>query len=224
MRQGKDSAGYTNITVIAVIVAVVVGITFYSYINGKVPFGLNAPTSSETNTTAQSTVIPISPGHQLQLTNNPTARNVLQRELKTFISGDGIDREITIPGSRDNDYFAKNVHDKAEADGKRAGVVVISFIGKGYKYVINVFETIDRGKIYIDCTGPYMSDTTQNATYDKVAYIKAGSEYGVIDLQTVFAYGSVSALQYEFYDKYRQNHNITYTLPVGIVETMEEYW
>jgi len=219
----KKSKSNTNIIVITLIVVIVLVTVYYFYMNGKIPFDCTSPTSTEINTKIQTEVItlPIGP---IQLTNNPKAKNVLQKELKAFISGDSTDTQIAITGTRDSDYFAKTVHDNAEANGIRAGIAVVSCLGKDYKYVINVFETIDRGKIFIDCTGPYMSDNSQNASYDKVAYIKVGSEYGVIDLQTVFSYSSSSALQYEFYDKYRQTHDITFTRPIGIIESVQEYW
>ncbi|MCX6001525.1 MAG: hypothetical protein NTY79_03195 [Chloroflexi bacterium] len=219
----KKSKSNTNIIVITLIVVIVLGAIYYFYTNGKIPFECPSSTSTGINPVSQTGTIPPLTG-PIQLTNNPKARDVLQKELKSFISGDSTDTEIAIQGSRDSDYFAKNVHDKAEANGIRAGIAIISFVGKDYQYVIDVFDTIDRGEIYVDCTGPYINETTQNASYDKVAYIKVGSEYGVIDLQTVFSYSSSDALKYEFYDKYRQTHNNTYTLPVGIIEKVEKYW
>ena len=71
--------------------------------------------------------------------------------------------------------FAERLHNNAEKAGIRCGYVCIELsIGEGH--AINVFETIDKGLIYIDCTGftdgigPIYQDTI-------VDTLEAGNEY-----------------------------------------------
>ncbi len=84
--------------------------------------------------------------------------------------------------------FAERLHNNAELSGIRCGFVVIS----GLKHAINMFQTSDKGLIYIDDTGdstPVAAIKSNNSNYfgeaknwDKVAYIQEGRPYGLISL------------------------------------------
>jgi len=106
------------------------------------------------------------------------------------------------------------VHNNAEAAGIRAASVSVDFEGDEEGHALNVFETIDKGLVYIDCTGQSSSDklnfhlekTEEGYTFiddnpeswDAVAYVKIGKEYGLIPL------GRANALYYNFYEEYEQ--------------------
>jgi hypothetical protein len=99
--------------------------------------------------------------------NNPEARNVTYRELIDFILLDKTD-QVTY----DNDSFvcidyAVTVHDHAEQHNVSAGVVTCE-IG-GTLHALDVFNTTDRGLVYIDCTGASAGEPAHN--YDKLARI-----------------------------------------------------
>ena len=63
--------------------------------------------------------------------------------------------------------FAVAVHDHAEQHNVGAGVVTCE-IG-GIRHALNVFNTTDRGLVYIDCTGARAGEPQHN--YDKIASI-----------------------------------------------------
>jgi len=146
-------------------------------------------------------------GEPIELTNNPDATNPTYGELIAFIQEDPTDT---------NDYlenphigyvcadFAEDVHNNAEAVGIRAAWVGIDFEGDDEGHALNAFETIDRGLVYIDCTGEHfikkaLSVNKDNPTsWDTVAYVEIGKEYGLIDI----AYAK--APSYSFYEKYKQ--------------------
>ena len=97
-------------------------------------------------------------------------------------------------------YFAEEVHNNAEAAGIRAGWAGITFEGADTGHAINVFETVDRGAVMIDCTGS--SNNTSADSRDMVAYIREGSRYGVISLEKVLKSGMEHfSLTYEYYEQ-----------------------
>ncbi|MFC1866112.1 hypothetical protein ACFLYB_05320 [Chloroflexota bacterium] len=57
--------------------------------------------------------------------------------------------------------FAENLHNNAEMAGIRAGYVSLDLTGSNFGHACNIFETIDRGIIYIDDTGDIMGDGPQ---------------------------------------------------------------
>jgi len=98
--------------------------------------------------------------------------------------------------------FAQMLHNNAEIAGIRAGYVCAE------DHAFNVFETTDKGIIYIDDTGesiypiPFyvpgsvtFGDTDSN---DKVAYVEIGKPFGLISLNVAHLYG----FSYEGYEKW----------------------
>ncbi len=159
-------------------------------------------------------------GEPIILIDNPDAINPTFAELVAFIKQDTTDT---------NDYldslehprigyvcadFAEDVHNNAEAAGIRAASVSVDFEGDEEGHALNVFETIDKGLVYIDCTGQssgdklnihleyteegviFVSDNPES--WDAVAYVKIGKEYGLVPL------GRADALYYNFYEEYTQ--------------------
>jgi len=156
-------------------------------------------------------------GEPIILIDNPDAVNPTYAELRAFIEQDTTDT---------NDYlvhpligyvcadFAEDVHNNAEAAGIRAASVSVDFEGSEEGHAVNAFDTIDMGLVYIDCTGQSFGDklnlhleyteegfefvSDNPESWDAVAYVKIGKEYGLIPL------GRANALYYDFYEEYKQ--------------------
>jgi len=157
-------------------------------------------------------------GEPIMLVDNPDAVDPTYAELAAFIEQDTTDA---------NDYlvhlrigyvcadFAEDVHNNAEAAGIRAASVSIDFEGGGDGHALNAFDTIDMGLIYIDCTGQSSSDKlnfhleeTEGVyevvydnpeSWDAVAYVEVGKEYGLVPL------ARAGVLHYGFYEEYKQS-------------------
>jgi hypothetical protein len=138
-------------------------------------------------------------GEPIELTDNPNATNPTYAELVAFIEKDSTDEHPYLLSYVCSD-FAEDVHNNAEAAGIRAAWVDIDFEGSNEGHALNAFETTDKGLVYIDCTGEgFESLLTGNPTsWDKVAYVKIGKEYGVIDI------AEAKSTSYSFYEEYKQ--------------------
>jgi hypothetical protein len=149
-------------------------------------------------------------GEPIDLVDNPSATNPTYALVQAFIKTD-----LTDMNSYTDDYscgdFAEDVHNNAEAMGIRAGWVGIFFVGEETGHACNAFQTTDMGLVYIDCTGGnseggpvptpiHKGPLEHNATsWDKVAYVELGMEYGVIALN------SADSLSYSYYADYKQS-------------------
>jgi len=156
-------------------------------------------------------------GEPILLVDNPDAINPTYAELVAFIQQDTTDAnnylEDPLIGYVCAD-FAEDVHNNAEAAGIRAASVSVEFEGGGDGHACNAFDTIDKGLVYIDCTGQSFEEKlnfhleyTEEGyevvydnpeSWDAVAYIKIGKEYGLVPL------GKANALYYNFYEDYKQ--------------------
>ena len=175
-------------------------------------------------------------GEPIELVNNPDAVNPSYSELVAFIKQDTTDA---------NDYlenpligyvcadFAEDVHNNAEAAGIRAATVSVDFRGEAEGHALNAFETIDKGLVYIDCTGQsfeeklnfhleyteegfiYVYDNPES--WDAVAYIEVGKEYGLIPL------ASAGALYYSFYEEYKRDWQIYQELLASFNENVVQF-
>lgn len=147
-------------------------------------------------------------GEPIELINNPNAINPTYAELVAFIKEDSTDEHPYTNGSFFPvsllyvcSDFAEDVHNNAEVAGIRAAWVGIDFEGNDDGHALNAFETTDKGLVYIDCTGRefFPSLRKYNATsWDKVAYVEVGKEYGVIDI------AKAKSPSYSFYEEYKQ--------------------
>lgn len=97
--------------------------------------------------------------------NNPT-----YEELVDFIREDKTNEKPYKAREYNCMNYATDVHNNAEASGIRAGYVVINPNRKTYPFghALNVFDTIDEGLVFIDCTG-----------YDTRAYVSIGESYAI---------------------------------------------
>jgi len=167
-------------------------------------------------------------GEPIELINNPDATNPTFAELIAFVTEDPTDEHYyatdfdVLFGAAEGPYvcsdFAGDMHNNAEAAGIRAAWVSIDFEGDDKGHALNTFETTDRGLVYIDCTGerslrlrvpydPYdLVKTEQESSlmesnptsWDKVAYVEIGKEYGLIPLD------QAESPSYSFYEEYEQ--------------------
>ena len=111
---------------------------------------------------------------------------------------------VSIGFSRVCADFAEDVHNNAEVQGIKAAWVGIDFVGDDEGHALNAFMTTDKGLVYIDCTGADISERFRQAleapsasmTWDKIAYVEIGKEYGIIDLAVA------RSPLYSFYEKY----------------------
>jgi hypothetical protein len=129
------------------------------------------------------------------LTDYSDVRDPTWDQVKAFIEQDNTDLMPYVYPTFTCANFAERVHDDAEAQGIRAGIACISFdsqpidyspfnYGPGWTpppptmggHVVDVFNTTDKGLVYIDCT-----NVEANETHDCVAYIQVGQEYNCLD-------------------------------------------
>ncbi len=163
----------------------------------------------------------------IQLINNPSATDPTFAELLAFIEADSTDKEPYISsvsvfmGYAEVSFvcadFAEALHNNAEAAGIRAAWVGIDFEDGGDGHALNAFETIDNGLVFIDSQGEDSLDRTLRQisqitiidgqlsskkhdplSWDKVAYVEIGREYGLI------AIAVAESLSYSFYEEYTQ--------------------
>lgn len=87
--------------------------------------------------------------------NNNSANDVTYDEILNFISEDQTDKMQYIDHKWNCVNFAQIVHNNAEEKGIRCGLVTISYKDKKTAHALNVFNTTDKGLIYIDCTGSH---------------------------------------------------------------------
>jgi hypothetical protein len=95
------------------------------------------------------------------------AENPTYDELVEFIKRDQTDKNPYQASYKCLDY-ARDVHNHAEAAGIRAGVVILNQNSEWFSHALNVFDTVDKGIIFIDCT-----------CYDTRAYVAVGEIYDV---------------------------------------------
>ncbi len=103
--------------------------------------------------------------------------------------------------------FAEMLHNNAEIHGFRAGYVGITLAGTTSGHAIDVFNTTDKGLVYVDDTGgdpktPTAGGSSLNlgssSSWDKIAYLETGKDYGVISLSVADQYG----FDYAGYDQW----------------------
>lgn len=180
------------------------------------------PTSNETQTINETpqhiyedgAILVGADGEPIELINNSDATNPTYAELVAFINEDTTDTKPYLDSKsvlgRVCADFAEDVHNNAEVEGIKAAWVSIDLYGDEIGHACNAFQTIDRGLIYIDCTGGTLSErlrfslgnssgNTQTSTsWDSIAYVEIGKEYGRIDI-----YKAESPL-YSFYEEYKR--------------------
>lgn len=140
-------------------------------------------------------------GNRIVLVNNENAIDPSYEELKTFLR---VDQTDTIPYDYDSFVcadFAKAVHNNAEKSGIKAGFVSIEFNEIGDGHACNVFNTTDRGLIFIDCTNNLKG--IGPSYKDHIVTVEEGSTY---------------------HPKYLFSNERWQTFPMGTVKSYEIFW
>lgn len=167
------------------------------------------------------TEIPIAKasGESVQLVNYKNATDPTWDGLISFLRTDPTDG-FPYNGSFVCADFAEMLHNDAEKAGLKAGYVHVDFLAME-SHALNVFNTTDKGLVFVDCTG----DTEKLGALDskdKIAYVQIGKEYGLVS-----AYKTNSP-DYEFYEIHKRKRSQgvpgVYFEPLGVVKDFEIYW
>lgn len=150
-------------------------------------------------------------GTQVNLVNNDSSADVTWQELFQFLESDYTQSGTYIEGFYMCGSFAEDLHNNAEQEGIRAAWVAVHFEDGGESHALNAFFTVDKGLVFVDCTGgtfqpepvalDWQFDTgapSPQAGHDKVAYVTIGREYGLISAAVARSPG------YWFYEEYRR--------------------
>jgi len=156
-------------------------------------------------------------GERIHLTNSKNAKDPTWQQLVSFITTDKTDSKDYSLFSFPCGAFAEEVHNNAEALGIRAAWVVVDFQDGGELHALNAFHTTDKGIVFVDCTSSYRADIVypmiydtatgesreykpeRLPTYDTIAYVVIGKEYGQITLDRA------ELSSYDFYEDYMQD-------------------
>ena len=130
-------------------------------------------------------------GQFITLVSNPAATNPTFAQLESFIISDTTDQNTYAPGVYVCADFARDVFNNAEKAGIRAGFVDLEFPNDWHG--CDVFQTTDKGLVFIDCTGGDAATKSQEGaiSFDKIVNIKLGNDY--IPVSLVSQFGSASA-------------------------------
>lgn len=109
-----------------------------------------------------------------EIVNNETATNPTWAQLSDFLIRDKTDQKDYVPGVYVCEDFARDVHNNAEQAGIRAAYVVVE-LPYGY-HSLNAFQTVDRGLVFIDCTGREASQRRPSSC-DKSVTVRLGKSY-----------------------------------------------
>lgn len=140
-------------------------------------------------------------GNRIILANNESAADPSYEELRIFLKADSTDM---IPYDYDSFVcadFAEAVHNNAEKSGIKAGYVGIDFYEINDGHACNVFNTTDRGLIFIDCTNNLKG--IGPSYKDHIVTVEEGSTY---------------------HPKYLFSNERWQTFPMGTVKSYEIFW
>lgn len=96
-----------------------------------------------------------SEGDKIDIENNPYACDPTYEGLMDFLKKNNIDeRDYELP-----EYtcanFAEDLHNVAEKEFIRAGIVCVNNDDINFHHAFNRFDTVDKGPVFIDCTSGY---------------------------------------------------------------------
>jgi peptidoglycan hydrolase CwlO-like protein len=111
----------------------------------------------------------------VELIDNPAAKNPTLKELSAFLAKDRTENHAYIINAYDCSQFSRDLHNNAEAAGIRAAEVQLTFQNETISHALNAFITTDYGLVYVDCT----------TAPDTIARVKSGKEYRAINVGLV---------------------------------------
>lgn len=129
------------------------------------------------------------------VTGHRDAKPVTYGELEAFLAGDDTEnRQYIMPDYTCLD-FAASLHDRAEAAGIMCGIVTVAFADQAEGHAFDAFPTVDRGIVYVDCTGINRTDRAGGVlATDNIVYLQNGTELGELPVAQVNG-----SLEYTFY-------------------------
>ena len=169
----------------------------------------------------------------LTITDYRYATNVSYDELTSFLNNDTSDlADYVYPNYTCGD-FAVHLHDDAESHGIRCGIVGVAlntsgFTGMDTRYIVparlgdgnnsdtghgfTVFNTTDRGLVYIDATGVTREEKTQGRQpHYMIVYFKPAMPLGEILVNQSksfdYTYYQQKEIQYQVYDQKISEYN-----------------
>ncbi|GAH36142.1 unnamed protein product, partial [marine sediment metagenome] len=153
------------------------------------------------------------------LKNNSNAENPTWVKLMVFLRADPTDDEYYSEYTFNCVSFAEMLHNNAEAKGIKAAFVGVYFRDSDIGHALNAFVTVDKGLVYVDCTGGSFTERwryrTYSTEYDSVAYVWKGEEYGRWDIN------SSNIGRYRYYERFRKTSDWR---EGRIVESIKIYW
>jgi len=149
---------------------------------------------------------------RIHLMNNKEAIHPTWQQLMSFLRSDETDQKAYNLSSYPCGAFTEELHNNAEAVGIRAAWVAVDYTGDSDGHALNAFHTTDRGLVFVDCTSSFRSDIAyalivdvdtgeviereRLQSYDKIAYVEIGREYGVMSVEVA------TSPEYGFYRDY----------------------
>jgi hypothetical protein len=101
-----------------------------------------------------------------QSENITNLRNPTYDEMLWFLHSDNTDKRIYDYNGMVCSHFADLLQSNATKAQIRCGRVSVRFDGQYYGHACNVFDTVDEGLVFIDCTG--ITDNEPNTNCDKM--------------------------------------------------------
>jgi hypothetical protein len=170
----KAASSSTNYFTYTIVFSLVLLSLFTGIIIGSVdsPNGMYYDSEKE----YESVLLPVTgAGQKIYLHNYYTTKDPTYDELIRFIMNDKTDTIIYDPDSFVCAQYTANVHNNAEKAGIRAGFVTVTFYDNDEGHGLNVFNTTDKGLVFIDSTGSPNNHAGNN--YDSTVNLEKGSLY-----------------------------------------------
>jgi hypothetical protein len=117
-------------------------------------------------------------GRVITFVQNSSAVNPSYDQVISFLKSDTTDQTPYERGKFTCGDYAEKVQHNAENAGWNCGWVFIE-LNDGYNHACNVFDTTDRGLVFVDST-----------TLDSIVDVKTGAEYHPIPLTKLLGYNS----------------------------------
>jgi hypothetical protein len=116
-------------------------------------------------------------GHLISLIHNKSASDPAYNQLISFILADNTSDHPYQLGNYTCGDFAETLQNRAEQHGIKAGWVIIYFYGKNaIPHCCNVFNTTDKGVIFIDCTRG-KDGVFAHGSWKTISHVKIGENY-----------------------------------------------
>jgi len=118
---------------------------------------------------------------QLLQSKQANFTNPLFKELVSFLEADKTEKTQYNEQTYDCTGFSLDLYKNSRAHGFKSGIVEIEFAETNNAgHMINVFQTHDKGRVFIDVAG-----TKEGKGEDKVGYIKPGKPYGTLPFASI---------------------------------------